>query len=220
MLCYSYTEAKMLKKLVFLGAPGAGKGTIAGRAQNELGFKHISTGDIFRYHIKNETELGKQIKALTASGKLVDDNLTNALVKETLGTILPSQAYILDGYPRTLPQADYMANIVKLDAVINFVIDEKLLHERLGGRLVCRKCGKLYHRTNMPPSVAGQCDSCGGEIYQRADDSDESIVTRLAEYHRLTAPLIDYYSPKGLVRTIEAGHDSETVWLNFKKIVQ
>jgi len=185
-------------KLVFFGPPGAGKGTIAVKLAGQLGIPHISTGDLFRAAIKNQTELGKKVKAILDSGALVPDELTVDLVRERLSQGDTGSGYILDGFPRTIPQAEALAGITEIDAVINFDVDDATLIARLSGRRVCSKCGFGHHIEFLPPKQEGICDRCGGELIQREDDSEKSIRNRLSVYQKQTAPLLDYYNDKGL----------------------
>ena len=185
--------------LVFLGPPGAGKGTIAVIAKDALGVPHISTGDLFRANIKNETELGKEVKAILASGGLVPDEITIKMVEKRLEEDDAKKGYILDGFPRTVPQADALAEMSKLDAVVNFVLDPEEIIRRLSGRRVCKSTGKTYHITSNPPKVEGIDDETGEPLIQRDDDKPEAIKHRLEVYEAATAPLIDYYRAKGIL---------------------
>ncbi|MBO5770154.1 MAG: adenylate kinase [Spirochaetales bacterium] len=185
--------------LVFLGPPGAGKGTIAVIAKDALGVPHISTGDLFRANIKNETELGKEVKAILASGGLVPDEITIKMVEKRLQEDDAQKGYILDGFPRTVPQADALAEMSKLDAVINFVLDPDEIIRRLSGRRVCKSTGRTYHITSNPPKVEGIDDETGEPLIQRDDDKPEAIKHRLEVYEAATAPLIEYYRAKGIL---------------------
>ena len=185
--------------LVFLGPPGAGKGTIAVIAKDALGVPHISTGDLFRANIKNETELGKEVKAILASGGLVPDEITIKMVEKRLQEDDAQKGYILDGFPRTVPQADALAEMSKLDAVVNFVLDPEEIIRRLSGRRVCKSTGRTYHITSNPPKVEGIDDETGEPLIQRDDDKPEAIKHRLEVYEAATAPLIDYYRAKGIL---------------------
>jgi adenylate kinase len=213
-------NSKVLKKLVFLGAPGAGKGTLAVQAQQHLHLIHISTGDIFRSNIKNKTALGRQVEAILAEGGLVPDSLTNDLVADRLKAPDTAEGFILDGYPRTLNQAEALDAITGLNAVINFVVDEETVIKRLAGRRVCRNCGTVYHIETLPPKTEGQCDRCGGELYIRDDDQPEAIKHRLAVYKESTEPLIAYYEKKGLLVNLDAGRESHEVWQNFIALIE
>jgi adenylate kinase len=208
-----------MNKLVFLGAPGAGKGTLAAEAAKYLGVPHISTGDIFRAAIKDKTPLGLKVDGIIKSGALVDDDTTCALVKERLAKSDASNGYILDGFPRTIAQADALESFSPTDKVVNFVLSGEKIMERLGGRLLCKKCGEGYHKTFNPPKKPGVCDKCGGELYTRDDDKPEAIKKRLDVYEKQTAPLIDYYKKRGVLADIDASPSPEAVFENFKKIV-
>ena len=190
--------------LIFLGAPGAGKGTLASLLSKDYGIPQISTGDLFRAAVKDGSELGRKVKGIMEKGELVPDSLTVELVKERLGKPDAQQGYILDGFPRTVAQADALAEFQKIDAAINFRISDQLVIRRLSGRRVCRSCGAIYHIDNMPPKKEGVCDACGGELYIRDDDKIESIRNRLRVYKEQTEPLIAYYRRKGLLQEIDS----------------
>lgn len=196
-------------KLIFLGPPGAGKGTIAGLAAKELAVPQISTGDIFRDAIKRETDLGKRVKAIVGRGDLVPDDLTVSLVRERLAEPDAAKGFILDGFPRTIPQAEALEGFQKLDAAINFEIPDEVVMLRLTGREVCRSCGAIYHVRNMPTRVKGVCDRCGGPTYTRDDDRPESIRNRLEVYRRQTEPLIAFYRQRGLLRDVDSSTTPE-----------
>jgi adenylate kinase len=203
-------------KLIFLGPPGAGKGTLAGLVAKELGIPPISTGDIFRDAIKRETELGKQVKAIVGRGDLVPDELTVSLVRERLARPDAVNGYILDGFPRTIPQAEALEDFEKLDAVLNFVTSDEVVVTRLTGREVCRACGAIYHVRNMPSKVKGVCDRCGGQTYTRDDDTLESITNRLEVYKRQTEPLIAFYRARGLLRDVDSSTTVETTLVGIR----
>lgn len=195
--------------LIFLGPPGAGKGTLAGLLGREYGIPQISTGDLFRESVRGGTELGRKVKQIMDRGDLVPDDLTVALVKERLALPDAHQGFILDGFPRTIPQADALGKIARIDAVANFQVDDETVIRRLSGRRICRKCGAIYHVENIPPKVEGVCDRCGGELYTRSDDQIDAIRKRLQVYQQQTEPLIRYYRNKGLLRNIDASADPE-----------
>ncbi|GBU27161.1 adenylate kinase [Treponema sp. R8-4-B8] len=203
--------------LIFLGPPGAGKGTLAVRAIEILGIPQISTGSIFRAAIADGTPLGLKVKSIIDSGKLVDDETTIALVKERLTKDDVKKGYILDGFPRTIPQAEALADFSKVDKVINFDIPDSGVLERLGGRRVCRKCGYNFHAVFNKPKKEGVCDYCGGEVYIRDDDKPEAVQKRLEVYRAQTAPLIDYYRKKGILLDIDASPMIDEIVVNFKK---
>ena len=205
--------------LIFLGAPGAGKGTLATLLSKDYGIPQISTGDLFRAAVKEGSELGKQVQGIMQKGELVPDSLTVELVRERLSKPDAAGGYILDGFPRTVTQADALAEFQKINAVINFSISDDLVIRRLSGRRVCRSCGAIYHIENMPPKVEGTCDACGGELYIRDDDKIESIKNRLRVYKEQTEPLIAYYRDKELLQEIDSSRSPEDSLSQIKKIL-
>lgn len=190
--------------LVFLGPPGAGKGTIASEAKNHFDIPHISTGDLFRSHIKGGTELGKQVQAILASGDLVPDSVTIAMVEERFKQDDAKKGFILDGFPRTIAQADALSKMKNLDFVVNFVLDRDQIVARLSGRRMCKSTGRTYHILYNPPKVEGLDDETGEPLIQRDDDKPEAILNRLAVYEAQTAPLIEYYRERKLLLDIDA----------------
>lgn len=196
-------------KFVFLGPPGVGKGTYASRISPILGIAHISTGDIFREEAKNGTDLGNKIKKVMEKGDLVSDDIVIEALKARIQRDDCRKGFILDGFPRTIAQAEALDGVIEIDAVINIAVPEDILIEKISARRVCRNCGEIYnvahiHREgiDMPPmlpKVEGKCDKCGGEIYQRADDKPGVIRERLKAYNEQTSPLIDYYKKKGIL---------------------
>jgi len=189
-------------RLILLGAPGAGKGTQAALLSSELNIPHISTGDIFRYNIKNGTALGKKAKEYIDKGLLVPDELTVDIVKDRLQQDDCKNGFILDGFPRTIPQAEYLEKVLKdmgveLDAVLNIHVPDEAIIKRMSGRRVCTACGMSYHIVNNPTKIEGKCDKCNAEVTQREDDREETVVNRLKTYHDQTEPLIEYYDKKG-----------------------
>ncbi len=189
-------------KMVFLGPPGAGKGTVAAKAKDYYSIPHISTGDLFRNNIKNETELGKQVKAILASGSLVPDSITIEMVRQRIAEPDCEKGFILDGFPRTIAQADALADMVELDAVVNFVISNEEVVERLSGRRMCPSTGRIYHVKFNPPKVEGKDDETGEDLIQRDDDKPEAILHRLDVYAEQTEPLINYYREKGILKDV------------------
>ena len=181
-------------KIILLGAPGAGKGTQAQFIMNKFGIPQISTGDMFRAEIKAGTELGKQAKALMDEGKLVPDELTGALVKDRISQPDFANGFLLDGFPRTIPQADALKDSgVKIDYVLEFDVPDEVIVERMSGRRVHQASGRSYHIVYNPPKVEGKDDVTGEDLIIRADDKPETVLDRLAVYHKQTSPLIDYY---------------------------
>jgi adenylate kinase len=206
-------------KLIFLGPPGAGKGTLAAKAVDLLKLPHISTGAIFRSAIAAKSPLGLKVKAIIDAGKLVDDETTIALVRERLAQEDARGGYILDGFPRTIPQAEALAAFSAVDRVVNFELPDTSVLERLGGRRVCRKCGVNYHVIHHKPRQETICDACGGEVYTREDDREAAIAKRLEVYREQTEPLIEYYRGKGLLVDVDARPGVDEVVENFKRAV-
>jgi adenylate kinase len=205
--------------LIFLGPPGAGKGTLAAKAVEILKVPHISTGNIFRAAIAAQSPLGLKVKAIIDAGKLVDDETTIALVRERFAEPDVQTGYILDGFPRTIAQAEALASFSAVGRVVNFDIPDAAVVERLSGRRVCRKCGHNFHVLFDPPKDNDICGLCGGEVYTRDDDREEAIQKRLHVYREQTAPLIDYYRLKGLLLDVDARPAVEQVVENFKKAI-
>lgn len=205
-------------KCIFLGPPGAGKGTLAFEVSKAYGIPHISTGDMFRSAMKNQSELGKKIQQIINSGGLVDDETTIALVKERLSGKDTAQGFILDGFPRTIAQAEGLKQFCMLDAVVNFDIPDEAVIERLSGRRLCTVCGKSFHIMFMKPCVDNVCDDCNNPLMIREDDKREAIQKRLETYRAQTFPLIDFYANQGLLRTIDARPTVEEILCSFKKL--
>ena len=187
--------------VIFLGPPGAGKGTQAVRVCERLGIPQISTGDILRRAMKEGTPTGLAAKSYIDKGLLVPDEVVIAIVRERLAMEDCQKGYILDGFPRTVPQAEALAQFAKIDAVIDIEVSDEKLTERLSGRRVCLNCGGTYHVSTLNGSTT--CEKCGNELIQRNDDKAETVLSRLSVYHAQTAPLIDYYAKLGLIRTID-----------------
>jgi len=211
--------------LILLGPPGAGKGTQAKLLVQAYGIPHISTGDMFRDHIARDTELGKKVKAITASGQLVPDEVTNALVKERLSRPDVLKGFILDGYPRTVPQAEYLEGLLrslgrKLDRVISYEVAEEMIVERISGRRSCPKCGAVYHVSQNPPRKAGLCDRDGEGLVQRPDDRPENVRVRLEEYAGKTEPLKRFYREKGLVSEVDGVGSTEGILAATRRVLE
>lgn len=196
--------------IILLGAPGAGKGTQATKIADKYGMPHISTGDIFRENIKNQTEIGMLAKSYTDKGQLVPDEVTCKIVEERLSRAdCKEKGYLLDGFPRTIRQAEALDGFAKIDAVVNINIDFSLLMNRLCGRRVCKECGESYHISTLNGKTT--CSRCGGELYQRKDDNPETVQSRLDVYTDQTAPLIDYYTKKGIILNFTGTDDPPQV---------
>ena len=206
--------------LVFLGPPGAGKGTIAKVAKEALGVPHISTGDLFRANIKNETELGKRVKEILASGGLVPDEITIKMVENRLSESDCEKGYILDGFPRTIPQAEALSKMSNVEGVINFVLSEEEIIKRLSGRRMCPSTGRTYHILFNHPKVEGIDDETGEPLIQRDDDKPEAIRHRLELYNEATAPLIDYYKAKDVVLDLICTNDPKETEDNFFALIK
>lgn len=191
-------------KLILLGAPGAGKGTQAERISERYGIPAISTGEILRSAIANGTELGKQAKSYMDSGALVPDAVVIGIINEYLASDKCKNGFILDGFPRSIPQAEALDKMgVKIDAVLNIEVADEAIIERMSGRRVCPKCGASHHVKHNPPKKDGICDKCGSELIIRKDDAPETVKNRLDTYHSITEPLKEFYSAKGLLVTVE-----------------
>ncbi|KXA07643.1 MAG: adenylate kinase [Finegoldia magna] len=195
-------------RLILLGPPGAGKGTQAKRVIEEFDIPHISTGDIFRKNIKEKTELGQKVEGLLAQGKLVPDELTIEIVWDRLDQEDCKNGFLLDGFPRTIPQAEALdeglaKRGLKLDRVLNIDVDKDSLVKRLSGRRVCPSCGASYHIDNNPTKVDGICDACKTPVIQREDDKEETVLDRIKVYDSQTKPLVDFYNKQDLVFTVD-----------------
>ncbi|WP_026516584.1 adenylate kinase [Butyrivibrio sp. MC2021] len=204
-------------KIIMLGAPGAGKGTQAQMIAEKFGIPHISTGDIFRANIKNGTELGKKAKEFMDKGLLVPDELTVELLLDRVANEDCKNGYVLDGFPRTIPQADVLDSELtklgdKVDFAINVDVPDENIVRRMSGRRACLKCGATYHIEHIPPKTEGICDKCGSELVLRADDKPETVQNRLSVYHEQTQPLIEYYEKKGILKTVDGTQDMQDVF--------
>ena len=211
-------------KIIMLGAPGAGKGTQAKKIAEKYSIPHISTGDIFRANIKNNTELGQKAKTYMDKGELVPDELVVDLIMDRFKEADCANGYVLDGFPRTIIQARKLADICsmfnfKIDAVINLDIPEDVLVKRLSGRRTCADCGKSYHIVYNPPKKEGVCDVCGGELIQRSDESEEAVQVRIDTYNKQTKPLIDYYTMLGELTNVDGNQSMDEVAEEIYKVL-
>lgn len=207
-------------KLIFLGPPGAGKGTMATRLAGHLSVPHISTGDIMRAAIRNETDLGKQVKAIVEGGGLVPDELTSNLVRERLAEADAQSGFILDGFPRTIAQAEALKDISRIDRAINFTLNDEEIVKRLSGRRIHKTSGRIYHVLFNPPKVEGKDDVTGEDLITRPDDQKDAIIKRLELYHAQTAPLIGYYEKESLLISVDSRPSPDTVFDNLLKILE
>lgn len=207
-----------------MGLPGAGKGTQAEKIVQKYGIPHISTGDMFRAAIKDETELGLKAKSFMDKGELVPDEVTIGIVRERLSKDDCEKGFLLDGFPRTVAQADALEDILsdlnkKIDYVINIDVDQSILMERLTGRRICKECGATYHLVFNPPAKDGECDRCGGELYQRADDNEATVQNRLDVNIKQTKPLLNFYETKGYLRNIDGQQDINKVFSDLDALL-
>lgn len=204
-------------KIIMLGAPGAGKGTQAKMIAEKYSIPHISTGDIFRYNIKNGTELGKEAKKYMDQGLLVPDELTVKILLDRVAKDDCKNGYVLDGFPRTIPQAEVLEEALtklgdRIDYAINVEVPDENIVKRMGGRRACVNSGATYHIEHVPPKKEGICDNCGSELILRDDDKPETVKNRLSVYHKQTQPLIDFYNGKGVLRTVDGTVDMKDVF--------
>ncbi len=211
--------------IIFMGPPGAGKGTQSDLIVEKYGLVHISTGDIFRDAIKNETKLGLEAKSYLDGGKLVPDSLTINIVKERLSQDDIEKGFLLDGFPRTIEQAKALDQMLeeshrKIDLVLNLEANFDELIKRLTARRLCKDCKTSYHLEFNPPKVAGVCDKCGGELYQRSDDNEEKAIVRLNTYNEETKPLVEYYEKTGLLSNVDGLKSIDDVFVDIKKIIE
>jgi len=211
--------------LILLGAPGAGKGTQAKKIVEKYGIPHIATGDILREAVAKGTELGKKAKEYMDRGELVPDEIVIGIVKERLQEPDCEKGFLLDGFPRTLKQAEALDNMLKelgrkIDAVIYIDVPEEEVVKRIVNRRTCRKCGAVYHLIYAPPREPNKCDKCGGELYQRDDDKEETVRQRFKVYMENTAPLIDYYEKKGLLYKVDGTKSIEEVFQQIEEILK
>ncbi len=214
----------MYMKIIMLGAPGAGKGTQAKKIAEKYGIPHISTGDIFRANIKEGTELGKKAKSYMDQGLLVPDELTCDLVVDRISQPDAARGYVLDGFPRTIPQAEALTEALKkrgeaIDYAVNVEVPDSNIINRMSGRRACLSCGATYHLTYNPPKAEGICDNCQSELVLRDDDKPETVKKRLDVYHAQTQPLIDYYKAAGALREVDGTQDIDVVFQDIVKIL-
>jgi adenylate kinase len=210
--------------LVLMGLPGAGKGTQAEQIVEQYGIPHISTGDMFRAAMKEGTGLGLEAKSFMDKGELVPDEVTIGIVRERLSKDDCKNGFLLDGFPRTVPQAEALEHLLtdlekKIDYVININVDKSILMDRLTGRRICKDCGSTYHLVFNPPTKEGFCDKCGGELYQRADDNAETVQNRLDVNIKQQEPLLTFYEIKGYLRTIDGQQDIKKVFADIEQLV-
>ncbi|WP_141434136.1 adenylate kinase [Bacillus sp. 03113] len=210
--------------LVLMGLPGAGKGTQAEKIVEKYHVPHISTGDMFRAAMKDETELGLKAKSFMDKGELVPDEVTIGIVRERLSKDDCEKGFLLDGFPRTVPQAEALEDILsslskKIDYVINISVDQDILMERLTGRRICKSCGATYHLVFNPPANETVCDRCGGELYQRADDNEATVKNRLDVNIKQSAPLLSFYETKGYLRNIDGQQDIQKVFADLDALL-
>lgn len=212
-------------RVVLLGPPGCGKGTQASQLCGKFGIAHVATGDLFREHVAANDDLGQSVKQYMDKGALVPDSLVLAMVERRLGQEDCATGFLLDGFPRTVPQAEELQKMlsgkdVTLDAVIDIEVPDEDIVNRLGGRRVCLNCGEPYHIVSRPPKVEGKCDKCGHDLIHRSDDEPTTIRNRLGAYHKLTEPLIDFYRERGLVRPINGAQAPQDVFSHVLEVLQ
>ena len=214
----------MLKNIILMGPPGAGKGTLAKQLKTALDLVHISTGDMFRDNIKAQTELGKLAKSYIDHGDLVPDSVTIEMLKARLAEKDCEKGFLLDGFPRTIPQAEALEVLSKeinrpIEVVVNLDCENEELIRRISGRRVCKNCGAPYHVETMKPKVEGVCDLCGGPLYQRADDNEEALKVRLDHYVHDTKPLLDFYAQRGLLKNFNSLVGSQELFNQVSKFL-
>ena len=210
---------------ILMGLPGAGKGTQAEKIVATYGIPHISTGDMFRAAMQQQTELGLKAKSFMDKGELVPDEVTNGIVKERLQQADTEKGFLLDGFPRTQAQAEALDKIMQdlnrsIDAVINIEVNPEILMQRLTGRIICRNCGSTYHKTNNPPKVEGTCDRCGShDFYQREDDKPETVENRIQINIEQSKPILNYYKAKGILRNVDGESGIDNLFQTIQSIM-
>ena len=211
--------------IILMGLPGAGKGTQAEKIVATYGIPHISTGDMFRAAMQQQTELGLKAKSFMDKGELVPDEVTNGIVKERLQQADTEKGFLLDGFPRTQAQAEALDKIMQdlnrsIDAVINIEVNPEILMQRLTGRIICRNCGSTYHKTNNPPKVEGTCDRCGShDFYQREDDKPETVGNRIQINIEQSKPILNYYKAKGILRNVDGESGIDNLFQTIQSIM-
>lgn len=210
--------------IILLGAPGAGKGTIADLVKEKSGYLHVSTGDMLRAAVKAQTAVGLKAKSFMEAGELVPDEVIIGIVRERMAQGGQDEKYMFDGFPRTLEQARLLDAVMeeagsRVSRVFLLEASKELLVSRISGRRICRNCGAVYHVQNIPPQVEGVCDSCGGELYQRKDDSEETVLNRLDVYKKQTAALIDYYDAKSILLRLDASQPKEVTQARILEVL-
>ena len=211
--------------IILMGLPGAGKGTQAEKIVATYGIPHISTGDMFRAAMQQQTELGLKAKSFMDKGELVPDEVTNGIVKERLQQADTEKGFLLDGFPRTQAQAEALDKIMQdlnrsIDAVINIEVNPEILMQRLTGRIICRNCGSTYHKTNNPPQVEGTCDRCGShDFYQREDDKPETVENRIQINIEQSKPILNYYKAKGILRNVDGESGIDNLFQTIQSIM-
>lgn len=210
------------KVIILLGPPGSGKGTQAVRLCRELGIPHISTGDLFRENLSKNTDLGKRVKTFMEQGQLVPDALVLDMLFDRVSKDDCAKGYLLDGFPRTIPQAEALDKLLKGIHVIavNLAVPDEVIVKRIAGRLTCSECGNIHNQFFSPPSVEGQCDKCGGELFQRQDDTAPVVLERLKVYHIQTEPLVEYYGKKQVLTTFNGQNNPNDVYNDLLKLIK